>query len=107
MPQKFIMNTLKFFREEAGISQSQLAIRSGVSLSLIKKLESGKRSLNKTSLEIIYKFAVILQIPMEYFVDTTQVQLKSSYKEYFGDVMDRIFLCYRIPSYPYDENRDS
>lgn len=90
------MNILRVLREEAGISQSQLAMRSGVSLSTIKKLESGERSINKASLETVYKFAVIFQVPIEYFVEYDKVPLKKIYKEYFRDVMENIDECYSI-----------
>lgn len=101
MCQNFTMNILKTLREEAGISQSQLAMRSGVSISTIKKLESGERSINKVSLEMVCKFAVIFQVPIEYFVEYDKISLKNVYKQYFRDVMENIDECYNIRNRPY------
>lgn len=41
---------LQLARTKAGLSQSQLAERTGLSLSLISKVENGKRDLGKASL---------------------------------------------------------
>lgn len=85
---------LKDIREQAGISQNQLAQWSGVSASLIQKLENGQRSMNKVSLEIAYKFAVILQTPVEVFINVDSIPLNPTYKEYHEEIMSDILLCY-------------
>lgn len=90
------MNILKEIREEKNISQSQLAMWSGVSKSMIKKLETDKRNLNKISLEMAYKFAVILQVPMEYFIDSSEIELNQNYIDYFDEVMENIVQCYPL-----------
>lgn len=110
MPYYFIMNMLKYLREQAGISQNQLAMWSGVSSSMIRKLETGKRDINKVSLETIFKFAVIFQVPLEYFVEINRIQLKSAYKEYYSEVMQNLYQCYDVNNRPYyveyDEKTD-
>lgn len=40
---------LKFYREEKGLSQSQLAEKSGVSIRVIQAYECGARDINKAS----------------------------------------------------------
>ena len=91
---KYYDSLLQFLREDAGISQAKLARLAGVSLSTIKKLESGKRSLNKISLEMAFKFAVILQVPIEYFVDASNISLNQRFIEYYREVMNDIYKCY-------------
>lgn len=89
------VNILKDLRARAGISQHQLARWTGVSFSLIQKLESGKRDFNKVSLETIFKFAVIFQVPMEIFVDSDNIEMDSPlYEEYHNYIMPDIRMCY-------------
>lgn len=49
---------IKRFREEKGLSQEELAKKSGVSRNLIARLESG--NLKKTSTETLFKLAKAL-----------------------------------------------
>lgn len=49
---------LSKLRVKAGLSQKQLAEKVGCSVSLVKKLEQGKRSFRKTHL--LFEFASIL-----------------------------------------------
>ena len=106
------LKRLRTLRIEAGMSQEQLANKANVSKSMIKKLESGERSLNKVSLETIFKFAVIFEVPMEYFVETSEINLNIKYIDYFLDVMDEISRCYGVSHkkgkyyIPYDERKD-
>jgi len=51
---------IKKFRKEAGFTQKELADRSGLSFSMISKLESGEQS--NPSLETLKKIAFVLQI---------------------------------------------
>lgn len=96
----------------AGMSQEQLANRANVSKSMIKKLESGKRRFNKVALETIFKFAVIFEVPMEYFVETSEIDINIKYIDYFLEVMEEISTFYSISHrkdkyyIPYDERKD-
>ena len=49
--------SLKFTREEAGMSQSELAKASGVNLRLIQHYEQGFKDINKASVITVLKLA--------------------------------------------------
>lgn len=55
-------NNIRRLRLKAGITQEELALRSGLSQGYINQLESGKRRYTQKSLELI---ADALSIPME------------------------------------------
>lgn len=57
--------TLKKIRINKGISQSDLANQSGVSLRTIQEYEQGRKSLNKASGETLYKLAKALNCNIE------------------------------------------
>lgn len=57
--------TLKEIRNKAGLSQSQLAEKSGVNLRTIQKYEIGERSIIKASGETIQSLAEALGCKME------------------------------------------
>lgn len=48
---------LKFYREEKGLSQSQLAKASGVSVRLIQAYECGSRDINGAKVVTVLKLA--------------------------------------------------
>lgn len=52
--------SLKFTREEAGMSQSELAKASGVNLRLIQHYEQGFKDINKASVITVLKLAEAL-----------------------------------------------
>lgn len=56
---------LKETRVSKGLSQSELADRSGVSLRTIQGYEIGKRDINKASGETLYKLSKALGCLME------------------------------------------
>lgn len=56
---------LKEYRTAAGLSQSQLAKVSGVSLAMIQFYEQGARDINKAEALTIYKLAQALNCKME------------------------------------------
>ena len=51
---------IQTYREKAGLSQSQLAERAGVSLSTLQKYERGFKNPNKMALETAVKIAAAL-----------------------------------------------
>lgn len=61
--------TLKKIRINKGISQSDLANQSGVSLRTIQEYEQGRKSLNKASGETLYKLSKALNCNIEDLLD--------------------------------------
>lgn len=59
------MNALQKIRKRAGLSQSQLAELSGVSLRMIQKYETGERNINNASAITVYKLAQTLKVNVE------------------------------------------
>ena len=60
---------IKLFRKEAGLTQKTLASRSGLSFSMVSKLESGEQA--NPSFETIRKLADALQVSAKELVDTS------------------------------------
>lgn len=60
-----IDNRLKELREQKGLTQKQLSELSGVSLSLIIKLERGARKINNAQLINIKRIADVLECSIE------------------------------------------
>ena len=60
---------LKQFRIAAGLSQSQLAATSGVSVRMIQHYEQGTKDINKAEALKIYKLAQALGCNMEDLID--------------------------------------
>ena len=52
---------LKFYREEKGLSQSQLAKKSGVSIRLIQAFECGSRDINNAKVVTVLQLAEALE----------------------------------------------
>lgn len=77
---------LKYLRENAGISQQQLQKMTGISLSMIKKLESGERNLNKLSLEKAFLLAMTLKVPLEMLIDEGTIELKRSQEDFYREL---------------------
>lgn len=64
------MNNLQRIRKRAGLSQSQLAELSGVSLRMIQKYETGDRDINNASAITVYKLAQSLKVNVEDLLST-------------------------------------
>jgi transcriptional regulator with XRE-family HTH domain len=55
------MNKLQNRRKAAGLSQSQLAAKVGISVRTLQHLESGFRDINKAAALTVYRMAVELR----------------------------------------------
>ena len=64
------MNALQRIRKQVGLSQSQLAELSGVSLRMIQKYETGDRDINNASAITVYKLAQSLKVNVEDLLST-------------------------------------
>lgn len=60
-------------REARGISQSELARLSGVSVRMIQKYEQEDRNINKAQIETIYKLATSLACKMEEIIEMEEL----------------------------------
>ena len=67
---------LKHYRMVSGLTQKQLADRSGVKVGLICKYESGERTLQKGRGEILHKLAMGLGIRVEELLRENKVDKK-------------------------------
>ena len=56
---------LKEYRKKVGLSQSQLADDSGVSVRMIQKYEQGEKDINRAQAETVYKLSKALGCTME------------------------------------------
>jgi transcriptional regulator with XRE-family HTH domain len=68
---------LKTLREKAGLTQFELAVRSGVSVSTIANLETGHRDSGKTTLVILQKLALALECSLDDIIGTKNKSGKS------------------------------
>jgi transcriptional regulator with XRE-family HTH domain len=68
------MSNLKRIRENAGLSQSQLAKLSGVSLPMIQKYEVGIRDINVAQALTLYKLAQALNCTIEELLEIEAVK---------------------------------
>lgn len=59
------MSNLKRIRENAGLSQNQLAERSGVSPRMIPKYETGEKDINKAQAQTLKQMADVLGVKIE------------------------------------------
>lgn len=59
------MSKLKQFREQAGLSQTQLGDKAGVSYRMIQHYEQGIKDINKAQALTVYKLAKALQVQIE------------------------------------------
>ena len=73
------MNALQRIRKQAGLSQSQLAELSEVSLRMIQKYETGERNINNASAVTVYKLAQTLKVNVE--------DLLNKYKQQKGEII--------------------
>lgn len=65
MKEFFKETNLRYYRGIRGISQSQLAKESGVSLRMVQMLEQRKRSINRTGFENVLSMAKVLGCRVE------------------------------------------
>lgn len=72
---KQIGRKLQMAREEAGLSQEQLASMMGCAQSTLSNYEKGKRRLYLNQLE---KIAEILNKPIEFFIESNEPREKAS-----------------------------
>lgn len=59
------MTSLQLARQAVGLSQSELAKKSGVPLRTLQALEIGARDINKSSVITVYKLAKAIGCPIE------------------------------------------
>ena len=72
-------NNIKIFRENEGITQEELALKSGLSQGYINQLENGKRRYTQKTLELI---ADSLSIPIiEFFKEKDKSRTASTAKD--------------------------
>lgn len=69
------MSNLKQYREQAGLSQSQLAQISGVNVRMIQHYEQGFKDINKASAITVYKLAKALNIGTEDLIEMDKIWL--------------------------------
>ncbi|WP_294465431.1 helix-turn-helix domain-containing protein [uncultured Ruminococcus sp.] len=67
------MSNLKQYREQAGLSQSQLAQISGVNVRMIQHYEQGFKDINKASAITVYKLAKALNIGTEDLIEMDKI----------------------------------
>lgn len=67
------MSNLKQYREQAGLSQSQLAKISGVNVRMIQHYEQGFKDINKASAITVYKLAKALNISTEDLIEIDKI----------------------------------
>lgn len=60
---------LKEIRQKIGLSQRDLAERSGISLRMIQKYEQGQKDINKAQATTVYKLSKALKCNMEDLLD--------------------------------------
>lgn len=67
---------LKDHRIKKGLSQSQLASASGVSVRMIQYYEQGVKDINKASGETLYKLSKVLGCKMEDLIEKEKEDVK-------------------------------
>ncbi len=65
------MTYLQLNRKEAGLTQKQLAERSGVNLKMIQKYETGEKDINHARAITIWRLAFALGCPMTHILEAT------------------------------------
>ena len=59
------MNKLKHYRQQAGITQAELAERAGVGVRMVQHYEQGSKSLEKTAATTVLHLARALGVTVE------------------------------------------
>lgn len=68
------MSNLKKFREAKGLSQSQLASKSGIGIKVIQSYEQQSRDINKASGATLYKLSVALDVKIEDLLNLSELK---------------------------------
>jgi transcriptional regulator with XRE-family HTH domain len=59
------MSNLAYYRSKCGLSQSQLAKKSGVSVRVLQGYEQGERDLNKAAADTVMRLAQAVGVTVE------------------------------------------
>ena len=65
------MTNLKRIRQQRGLTQKQLAEKSGVSLKMIQKYETGEKDINHARILTVWQLAVALICSLNSLIETT------------------------------------
>lgn len=84
----FAGERLRRARERAGIKQSALALRLGISASYLNQIEADQRPLTAALLE---RLAVALNVPKTYFADSEDARRETQLREDLADPLFRSF----------------
>ena len=71
------MSKLQDKRKAAGLSQSKLADRVGVSFRMIQHYEQGSLDINKAAAETVYRLAVALGCDMAELLELDRIQVEA------------------------------
>ena len=63
------MSKLKEKRQEKGLTQAQLAERSGVNVRMVQHYEQGVKDINQAAAETVYHLAQALECDMEDLIE--------------------------------------
>lgn len=66
------MNNLQRWRKERGLSQSELAAKSGVSVRLIQHYEQGSKDINKAQVVTVLNLAEALDVDVYAIINDRQ-----------------------------------
>lgn len=66
------MSNMKMLRKEHGMTQAELAERSGVSIRMIQYYEQGRADINKAEALTVYRLADALNNSMEYLLELNE-----------------------------------
>ncbi len=67
------MSNLKDIRVAAGLSQSQLAALSGVSVRMVQYYEQGYKDINKASIDAAFRLATALNCSVEDLIEKNRL----------------------------------
>lgn len=71
------MSKLQDKRKAAGLSQSKLAARAGMSVRVLQSYEQGLRDLNKAAVDLVYRLAKALSCSVEDLIDCERIQIET------------------------------
>lgn len=77
--QKTLALNIKNWRAEMGLSQSQLALATGVSYRLIQELEAGK---GNPTVETLFKLAAVFKVTMNQLLELRFIKLSESQEDF-------------------------
>ncbi|OYV26337.1 MAG: XRE family transcriptional regulator [Acidocella sp. 20-63-7] len=82
----FAGDRLKRLRERAGLKQSALALKLGISASYLNQIESDQRPVTAS---LLGRLAGVLNVPVTYFADSEDARRESQLREALGDPLFR------------------